>query len=404
MKIDWLKPLIGRNEPFTTVYMDATRAGESGDLEVENRWKGLRRTLERQGAEAALLEELGEVLLRPTRVAGPHGRFVVAAEGSIVIDKVLVNPPVREESAHGPLPCLLPAAHAADESVARLVIEVNREGADLTFVDSARALGGSLEEIRRASVSGGHDELSKANAGGWSHRRLENRAEDSWERNAEAVAAQVDRLVDVQEPELVIITGDVRAVALVCGALGKKAKDLLVEVPGGSRNDGVKDDVFRDRLDVALEEFRGRRRDVVLDKYRQEHGRDGAAVSSLTDVVSVLQRGQVSELIFYYSEAHTAARLGERTLWIGPDVLQIASTQEELAGIGVTMGAREVPADVALVRAALGQDAGVTFAEDGSVDLPDGVGAVLRWHDLSTPSDGGAPSLSSDPARLREVG
>ena len=30
MKLDWLKPLLGRTGPFTTVYIDATRSDPSG--------------------------------------------------------------------------------------------------------------------------------------------------------------------------------------------------------------------------------------------------------------------------------------------------------------------------------------------------------------------------------------
>ncbi|PFG33604.1 Vms1/Ankzf1 family peptidyl-tRNA hydrolase [Sanguibacter antarcticus] len=404
MKIDWLKPLIGHDGPFVSVYLDSTPAAEAGDQQVEERWKGVRRALERDGAGSTLLDQIGEVLVRPTWVSGPHGRFLVADSQEILVDMVLAEPPVRDRATFGEIPGLLPAAHAADESVARLVVEVNREGADLTFVESARAIGGSLEALRHV-VEGGHDEVVKAHTGGWSHRRVESRAEDSWERNTEVVAAEIDRLVLEKKPELVILTGDVRAVPLVRRALGKKTAELTVEVPGGSRNDGVKDEVFRGRLNTALDVFRTKRRETVLGKFLEEHGRDGAAVSALADVVAVLQRGQVEELIFFESEAQTAQHFADLTLWVGPELLQIATSRSDLEGIGVTDGIRKIGADVALLRAALGQDAGVTFApSDGAVNLPDGVGAVLRWHDESTPSDGGAPSLSSDAGRLRTVG
>jgi hypothetical protein len=404
MKIDWLKPLLAHDGPFTSVYIDATRADEAGGQHVEERWKGLRRTLESAGAPARLLDRIGEAVARPTWVPGVRGRFLVAGADDILVDKMLVDPPARDKATFGDLPDLLPAAHAADQSVARLVVEVNREGADLTFVESARAVGGSIDAFRRA-VEGGHDELVKAHAGGWSQRRFESRAEDSWERNAEAVAAEIDRLVLEKGPEVVILTGDVRSVPLVHRALGKSAADLVVEVPGGSRNDGVKEDVFRARLNETFDAFRAKRRAFVLDTFLEEHGRDGATVSALDDVVSVLQRGQVAELIFYETEAQTAERFADRTLWIGPELLQVATSRSDLAAIGVTDGAREIGAVAAILRAAFGQDAGVTFApEDGAVDLPDGVGAVLRWTDEGTPSDGGAPSLSSDPGRLRTVG
>ena len=82
--------------------------------------------------------------------------------------------------------------------------------------------------------------------------------------------------------------------------------------------------------------------------------------------------------------------------------LQIGLERADLTTIGVTDGAEELPADVGLVRAALGQDAGVTFAVDGSVELIDGVGAVLRWSDQGTPSES-LMSQSADHARKREV-
>ncbi|MHB1489626.1 MAG: hypothetical protein ACYCTH_03920, partial [Cellulomonas sp.] len=59
-------------------------------------------------------------------------------------------------------------------------------------------------------------------------------------------------------------------------------------------------------------------------------------------------------------------------------------------------------ADIALVRAAVGQDAGLTFATNGAVDLVDGVGVLLRWSDGSTPSES-VPSLSSDRKRMHSI-
>jgi len=96
-----------------------------------------------------------------------------------------------------------------------------------------------LDEVHDV-IDGGHDVVHKMREGGMSHRRMQTRAEDSWERNADAVAAELDRVVATREPELVLITGDVRAVALVRDGVGQRAAELLVEVPGGSRAQGMK--------------------------------------------------------------------------------------------------------------------------------------------------------------------
>ena len=399
MKLDWLKPLLGRTGPFTTVYVDATRNDPSGETEVLDRWKGLRRDLERQGAPHPVLEEIEDVITRPTRVSGAHGRVLIADAEGVRIDRVLADPPDRNSATHGPVPALLPAARAADEAVSFLLVEVNRQGADLHWSDGT----GRLEQGDHEVVEGDHDELRKVKTGGgWHHDHSQNRAEDSWERNAEVVAADIDKQVVRRSPELIVLTGDVREVRILHEKLGHQAKELVVEVPGGSRSEGAKQDVFDERVNATLEAYRARRRESVLDRFRQEQGRGGAAATELDDVIEVLSRGQVDELVLLESVTTNASPLADRTVWVGPDPLQIAGGRDGLEAMGVTEGARELRADIGLVRAALGQDAGLTFAVEGSVDLVDGVGAILRWTDTATPSEA-VLSQSGDTGRVRDV-
>lgn len=398
MKLKWLKPLLGSTGPFTTVYLDATRAQTAGNTEAADRWKGLRRELEHKGAAARVLDEIGERAARPTGVAGPHGRVLIADCEGVRVDRLLAEPPARSSVMFGPVPALLEAARAADQTVEYLLVEVDRQGADLFWSDATGHLGGDHEV-----VEGGHDVVHKMREGGMSTGRMETRVEDSWERNAEAVAAGLDRRVAVREPELILVTGDVRAVALVREEVGQRVRELLVEVPGGSRAEGVKVDCFRSRVLAALEQYRIRRREQVLRVFRREQGRDEGAVTELGDVIEVLRRGQVAELVFAEPIPGQASVLARRTVWVGPEPLQIGLDRADLTTIGVTDGAEELPADVGLVRAALGQDAGVTFAVDGSVELIDGVGAVLRWSDQGTPSES-LMSQSADRARMHEVG
>ncbi|NCT91745.1 hypothetical protein GXB85_12400 [Cellulomonas sp. APG4] len=395
MKLDSLKPLLDHEGPLTTVSLDVTRADEAGDREIRSRWGGLRRTLEQQGAPARTLDTLADVVLRPTHVPGPHGRFVVAAGDQVLFDRVLAGPPQRDEAFHDGVPALMPAAQAADEAVRYLLVEVDRSGADLSWSGTASDRADEAMD----SVDGGHDVLHKVRSGGWSHRRMQSRVEDSWERNAEAVAAELDRAVVEHRPELVMITGDVRAVAMIRDAVTRPTAELLVEVPGGSRADGVKEDVFAQNVHEVLETFRARRREAVADRLREGLGRGDQAVTDLGDVVEVLRRGQVAELVLVQDAAGAPTGLGERTLWAGADALQIALRRSELDALGgAPEDARELRADVALLRAAIAQDAGVTFVLDGSVDLVDGIGALLRWSDPATPHET-APSYTADTHR-----
>ena len=161
MELHWLKPLLGRPAPFVTVHLDATRADASGDEEVAGRWRSLRRDLERAGAAAGVLDEIEQVVTRPTGVTTPHGRVVIADSRGVVVDRVLKSPPAQSTAVLDDVPVLLPAVRAADEATRFLLVEIDRQGADLTWSDGSGVRGSSKE-----TVEGDHDVLHKVKEGG----------------------------------------------------------------------------------------------------------------------------------------------------------------------------------------------------------------------------------------------
>lgn len=400
MHLHWLKPLLGRPAPFVTVHLDASPAevaGESGPLD---RWRAVRRDLERDGAPAALLDEIAERVAQPDGRRGPHGRALVADANGVVVDRVLRAGPVTSTGTYGPVPALGPVVRASEESVSVLVVAVDRTGADLRW---GEAEDGGYRGPVTETIDGGHDDVQKFHEGAM-ERRGQTRAEDSWQRNAESVAAVLDKRLRDKRPDLVVLTGDVRTVPLVRDELAQHARELVVEVPGGGRGDGIHEAAFAVRVAEAVTAHRARRRAAHVERYREARGRGEGAVGGLDDVVEVLRRAQVDELVV--SAAAYDGGLSGRTLWVGPGVLEVATTRSDLTAMGVLDGdAREMPAEVALMRAVIGQDAGVTFVEeeDGEVELVDGIGATLRWADDSTPSES-VPSQSADSRRLRSVG
>lgn len=393
MKIDWLKPLLGHPGPFATLHVDATPSEQAADRDVEGRWNAARKDLAQQGAPRSVLDAMQDVVLRPTRVPGPHGRVVIADDTGVLVDRVVNNPPTSTTSSWAPVPELLQAALAADESVELLKVAVDRQGADFLRAGPS----GKVESTFQAP----HDEIEKSGSSDVKRARIESRAEDSWERNADAIAAEIERKVAETGPELVLLTGDVRVVALVRSALTAPAAEKVVEVPGGGRRGGgVHEAAFAERVGEALDSYRERRRERVLAELRQELGRESNAVTSVDDVVAVLARGQVKELVLAEEYGSGGSPMNGRRLWIGPEPMHIARSRSDLEALGVSERLEELPASVALVRAAVGQDAGLTFAPEGSVELMDGVAATLRWRDGGTPTEALA-SMSGDEQRMR---
>lgn len=397
MQIDWLTSLLPADEDVVTIVLDATRESEAGAQAVLTRWRDLRRTLEAEGAPADAVDAIHERIQVPTHVSGEHGRVIVAGSAGVLVDRALAGAPATDEAivCRGGAAAFA-LARVADETVRYLLVEIDRSGADLTLYENA-ALDLSLDD-GTSTVEGGHDVLNKVRAQGMATRRIQARAEDSWERNSEAVAAELDRAVARRRPELLLLTGDVRAVPLVRDALGGAARPLVAVIEGGSRAEGVNEEAFAEKVDAALTAYRMRRREEVVDRFREEHGRDANATTGLDAVVEVLRRGQVGELLITEAVAGPPSSLADRTLWVGEFGMQVAASRQEALDIGASEP-REVRADQALGLAAVEQGAGITFADEASVDLVDGVGAILRWRDAATPSDH-ALTMDGDTSRV----
>lgn len=392
MKLDWIQPLLGQNPPFVTLYIDITGVGETAGREIANRWRSLRRELERDGAPTQVLEQLEEAVTRTPSRSGAQGRLLIANSGGVHVDRELAAAPTPSQAVFDADPALLPDAISADTGVDHLIVTADRVGADLVRIGTD--LG--KPEIR-TTVDGDQDDITRTKGPQMLQGRIDHRAQDSWDRNAVIVAAELDRIVQQDAPEVILLTGDVRAVKLIRQSAGPKTDDLIVETQGGSRSAGVNEAAFATQLERTLDEFRAHRLLRTLEQLQGAIGRGSGAVSSLESVIEVLRRGQVSEIVLLESALANEVP-ARRPLWIGREPLQLALNEQELIDLGVE-DRRQMQALVAVVRAAVGQNAGVSFVPN-TIDLTDHIGALLRWDDRDTPRES-APSLSSDPARIR---
>lgn len=376
--------LLQHRGPFATVCLDAGRADEAGAREVDLRWAEHERTLGDLGAPGAVVDLLRARVTAPVEQPGRIGRLVVAdasgpAEPEIVLDLTLPRPPVREEALWGPAPHLMPAVRAAATLTPYLLVRLDRTGADLELH------GGIDDDVHVEQVQGDHDVLHKVPGGGWSHLRMQHRVEDSWDHNAADVARRVDQLVTRHRPHAVLVTGDEKATARFVDALGAAASSLLTKLSSGGRAAGIDEQALAAEVDEVLDGVRRTQRAELVDRFAREEGRGGAAVTRVAAVAEALRRGQVDEIVLVDDPSSTAM------LWVGDTPLDVAASPEDLQATGSTTVSR-TRADAALLWAAVASDAGVRLVEDGEVTLHEGIGAVLRWADLSTPRDA-VPSM-----------
>ena len=372
MQTGWLQSVLETPGPYASVHLDVTRTDNTADEELRLRWAQVAGQLEAAGAPDALVRRVEDVVRSPTGLPGEQGRTVVATADEVLLDRVLPHRPLRDGGAYGAVPHLLPLVRALADSVPYVLVEVDHAGADVTVVD------GTGRPVAEEEVDGGHDVLHKVPGGGWSHRRYQMRAEDSWERNATAVAERLDAVVSRHAPELVLISGEAQARSHVHRHASGRVAERLVDVEGGGRGDGVHEQAFTERVEKVLTDRRQRSLGEAVERYRQEHGRGGAAASGLAGVVDALRQGAVELLLLADDPTSTA------TLWAGEDALQLGTTEDEVRALGSPTAVRE-RADAVLLRALVAQKGDVELLERDGLDA--GIGALLRF-DVRPPVPG----------------
>ena len=377
MRLGWLRPVLEREGPFVTACLDASRDDPAGAHEVELRWEAHAERLAAIGAPQEALRAAGEAAVRPTGRSGKLGRLVVATKEGLALDVVLPEPPVREEAVFAPIPDLLPAVRAAGGAV-YAVVDLDRKGADVEVVG---VLG---EPVDSEQVEGDHDLLHKVPGGGWSQRRYQARVEDSWDHNAHTVARALNALEREHRPSVIVVRGDDKAAAALAEHISQQVRERVVRVHGGGRAAGADDSTGRGEVAQVLAAHAEKNRAAIVDRFREAEGRQDVAVQGLDAVLDTLRRGQVEELLLRDDPTSPLQ------LWVGSAPGAVSQRRSELEAMG-EQHPEKVRAGAALVWAVLSTDAGITLVGDDA-PIAEGVAALLRWSDRSTPHDA-VPSM-----------
>jgi hypothetical protein len=378
---DNIKQVYAQHGPFATVYLDATRSTEHGAGEVALRWREQRGVLSRAGADDATLAALDAALENPPRTGGPRGRVLAAADGRVVFDEVLPQPPVRPFASWAPLPALVPYLAQRGPAIAHVLVVADRTGADVSAVSAEHAAEGLAPDAQHTVEGSQPYPVTKTSVRDWSEQHFQQRVENSWAANAKDVAAAVRTAVAEVGAEAVLVAGDARARALLEQDL-PAVLDQHVQVVGlehGARGAGASAGSLAESVRDALLKLSWHRRHEVLTHLQQNVGRERFAATGTAEVLGALQRSQVDTVVLSDDPSSPL------TAWVGPEPLQVAGSAEELGAMGVREP-RQDRYDSALLRAVIGSDAELLITPNAHDYVRGGVGALLRYDDAATPA------------------
>jgi hypothetical protein len=375
MDVSFLEPVLSAPGPYATVCADVTQTTENADTELELRARAVAANLEKQGAPEAVVEAVRGRLLQGND-GGLVGTLrgcvlVVASDGSVVLDQPLADSPRTEIAEWSPYPDLMPLLRQLPGRVPHIVVVADRVGADITV---SAVPGRPIEE---KEVEGDSFQIRKFPGGGWSQLRYQHNAENKWVHNAADVAESIASMVRRLSPRFVLVAGDVRARQILTDRASDLWSDLIVSMDEGGRAAGADREPVERRAAELAAEYEARDDARVLEQIEAASAH-GLSVTGIALVVEALRKGQVETLVL-------ADEPDGEQLLVGGSPLELGVGQGDMEALGVR-DAHSVPADRALVAAAVASSAGVVVLPRAAMpgDIP--VAAILRYTDASTPS------------------
>ncbi|CAN5200217.1 hypothetical protein BH23ACT9_BH23ACT9_00560 [soil metagenome] len=295
--------------------------------------------------------------------AGPdlqHALVAVVTDDDVHIERttLTVDEPVVTA---GPLPDLVDLLQSHQTWVPHALVIIDRIGADVTIVTSDAGIQSET------TVDSEDLHVTRSQPGGWSQRRFQQRAEEAWRENVDAVIDEVG--TDLRRVGLVLVSGDVHAVQLFREALGGDIE--LVDLDAGSRAEDGSDDALAAAADAAVIEVAARRRSERVGQVLGALGA-GVGVTGRQDVLAALFEHRIDTLVI------DPAVADDISAWFGPGDAQVAADSSILHALD--LDARQAPLTAVAIRGAATTGASVIVAHAGELgaEVTDGVVGSTR--------------------------
>jgi len=282
-RLEDLKSLVTSADRFLTVALAAASGRADARAHFEAEWKSARQRVSGDWAGDELTE-LDDVVADLHHGDGEAVVLVHARKGVTLVEW-LQEPIIATTVSEGPLPTLATVIEGRQRVIAHVVVEADRAGADVTAFD-----GGTV--LTTETIDGSTEHIHRGHFSGWSQRRFQQRAENTWERNANEVADAVAATARAVDARLVAVAGDVRAQTFVLESLPADVADKSVKIEAGSPA-GIADEVVRLLSSIVAErvtELAARVRD------RLPHG---TASVDTDEVMAALGEGRVETLLVH---------------------------------------------------------------------------------------------------------
>jgi peptide chain release factor subunit 1 len=362
--------------PVTSLYLN-TQPGQTGRDQfqtfVRKELTARTRTYPANSTEREILDHDFEAISRYLETElepATNGVAIFACSAGDLFEAVQLGVPFVEHwMSIGDRPHLYP--------LARIDSQYPRYAAVLADTNLARILVVATGEVVGAREVTGV-KTRRTSQGGWSQARFQRHIENFHLHHAKDVVDALDRIVQQEGIEQILLAGDEVILPLLREQMPKALTDMIV--------DHLRLDVHASANEIVRASLEAMKRvnertdkdkvDAAVDAYRA----GGLAVVGVEETLAALTRGQVDELVVAASmrELRGAREAGE--VDVANDAGLTSAVPAVSAGEPATVAPDVVRLADELVTRATNTSARITFIEDGSLLRPyGGVAALLRF-------------------------
>jgi peptide chain release factor subunit 1 len=240
------------------------------------------------GTSFAADRERIEGYLKDEDFSGVAGVAIFACEHIGLWETISAGVELETSVAAGPTAELFELARLLDESVAAVVAVVDSNTCRL-FVTRR----GRLQEVPGPDEP--PDEHKRHEQGGWSQARYQRHVDMQDKRFAKEAATAIQRLVEREHAQHVILAGEDRSISVLDGELPEVLRPLVeyvAHIEIRASRDEVREEVWP--ILAALEQADGQ---DAADRAIGGARSGGLGVAGLDDTMKALEFGQVDELV-----------------------------------------------------------------------------------------------------------
>ncbi len=357
MHLNMLRPVYEQAGPWASVYLDTSGSERYASETIDLRWRALREQLEAAQADPRTVDAIEAAIRRDGPSAGEGGRAFFARDGAVGFAHPLTQPPVVDMASWSLRPHTAALVRALGEHLQWVRADVHHTGGTLTGQD------GSKVQIRG-------DSPDDVTAGSFSLARDQRATAQDWDRTSDDIAAAVAAMVDQNHADVIVLSGDIQARELVINRLPPLLAGKVVEVDYESPTAGH-DAVLDQATTAAVASVAETTRQAMIERFRNGFG-DGNSVRGLAAVADAARERRLEVLVL-------GAEPKPGDAWVDPsDPTFVGPDERAVQDYGVSAPARE-DAEEALIGAAAATGADVVTMDADDTDLPEGIGAIVRF-------------------------